>query len=391
MDNLTIKRICLMVQVFLFTLVANAQYHLGWDEHEYLEIPDPPFNGYVAHATWNVNNNNLTFKEADEAGAIIYPNHYFEGTSIVTCNYRYEYYRNGRYQTATGTATYSISFKSVEAVLDKKELTINVGESASIKGSFPGLTSMSGSPKMTWKSSNENVVTVSNSGSIVTPTGKIKAVGSGQARVTLDPVIGPPVSCTVNVTYIAPQKAEITPNPLNVTVGNTKSLNVKYSPEGASAKKVTWESSNPNVATVSNTGLVKGVSVGNATITATTDNGVTATANVNILPQPTSVSLPFSITIPLGYSKTITPTVYPEESETTYKWKSSDTSVATVYSGTIKGTKEGKATVTVTTENGKSAECNVQVVLTPTELDYRNATNRSNVIESLVKRSLKNK
>ena len=79
-------------------MVTNAQYNLEWDEHAYLAIPDAPYDGYIASATWNVNNRNLTFKEADEAGAIIYPNHYFEGTSLVTCNYRYEYYLNGNYR-----------------------------------------------------------------------------------------------------------------------------------------------------------------------------------------------------------------------------------------------------------------------------------------------------
>ncbi len=391
MKKFTNKRLFLLVQLCLLTIATNAQYHLEWDEHQYLGIPDPPNNGYIAHATWNVNNNNLTFQEADEAGAIIYPNHYFEGTAIVTCNYRYEYYRNGRPQTATSSVSYSISFKSAEAVLDKTELSMSIGQSETIKGSFPGLKSMHGSPKMTWESSDDNIVTVSGSGSIANPTGKIKAVGSGEAYVTLDPIIGPPVSCIVNVEYISPRKAELTPNPLNVTVNKTKSLKISFSPEGASAKNITWESSNTNIATVSTSGLVKGIAEGRATITATTDNGVTATAEVIILPPPTSVSLPSTLTIPIGYSKTIVPTVYPAESETTFRWSSSDTSVATVSSGTIKGKTKGHATITVTTENGKTAECEVRIEPTPTELDYRNASNRSSAIESLVKRSLKNK
>ncbi len=378
-----------MIQICLIALVANAQYHLAWDEHEFLEIPDPPYDGYVARAIWNVNNSNLTFKEADEAGAIIYPNHYFEGTSIVTCDYRYEYYRNGHYRTGTATATYAITFRSVEAILDKTELSMSVGESATIRGSFPG-QNVYGSPKMKWESSDESIVTVSGSGSIP-PRGNIKAVDTGKARITLDPVIGPPVSCIVNVTYVAPQKAEITPNPLSVTTGKTKNLTISYSPDGASAKKVTWESSDPDVATVSQSGLVKGISEGKATITATTDNGVMATAEVNVLPLPISVSLPNRVTILKGYSKTITPTVYPSESSTTFEWSSSDTSVVTVYSGTIKGKKAGTATITVTTENGKTAECVVYVKSVPSELEYCNVANRSNVIDSLVKRSLKNK
>ena len=144
-----------MKKILLFFMLClgvsvSAQYCLEWDEYAYLQIPDPPFDGYVAHATWNVNNRNLTFKEADETGAIIYPNHYFEGSSIVTCNYRYEYYRNGNYQSGTSVASYTVTFKSKEAVLDRSEISLSIGQTGTIKASFPGVSSISGSPKMTW-------------------------------------------------------------------------------------------------------------------------------------------------------------------------------------------------------------------------------------------------
>lgn len=384
------KKNLLSVFMLCFTLLANAQYHLEWDEHAYLEIPDPPFNGYVAHATWNVNNSNLTFKEADEAGAIIYPNHYFEGTSIVTCNYRYEYYRNGRYQTGTSVASYSITFKSKEAVLDKSEISLAIGKTETIKASFPGVSSISGSPKMTWKSSDEDIVSVSSNTGATNWSAKIKAVSSGKATITFDPVIGPPKTCVVNVAYIAPSQAKLTPNPLNVTVGKTKRLDISYSPEGASAKKVTWESSNTNIATVSTSGVVKGIAEGKTIITATTDNGTKATAEVNVVPLPSSVSLPNSLIIYVGYSKTLIPSVIPANSETSFTWKSSDTSVATVSAGKITGKKSGTTTITVTTENGKTSVCEVTIKSTPVELNSKNANNRANVIETIVKRSLNN-
>lgn len=385
------KKNLLAVFLSCFALIANAQYYLEWDEYAYLEIPDPPFNGYVAHATWNVNNRNLTFKEADEAGAIIYPNHYFEGTSIVTCNYRYEYYRNGRYQTGTSIASYTITFKSKEAVLDKNEISIAIGKTETIKASFPGVSSIYGSPKMTWISSDEDIVQVISSSGTTNWSAKIKAVSSGKATITFDPVIGPPKTCVINVAYIAPSKATLTPNPLNVTVGKTKRLDINYSPKGASAKKVTWESSNSNIATVSTSGIVKGIAEGKTIITATTDNGVKTTAEVNVLPLPSSVSLPNNLTINVGYSKTLIPSVIPADSETSFTWKSSDISVATVSLGKITAKKPGSATVTVTTENGKTSVCEVTIKSTPIELNSKNASNRANVIETIVKRSLKNK
>lgn len=385
------KKVLILFLLLLCMYNVSAQYHLAYKECAYLAIPDPPYNGYVAHALWNVNNSNLTFDAADEAGAIIYPNHYFDETSLVTCSYRYEYYRNGRYQTATSSVSYTVSFKSIEAKLDVTELSLNVGQKATVKASFPTGSSISGSPNMTWESDDDYIATVSSKSGSTNWTGTVKAVSSGRTKITFDPVIGPPCYCYVDVAYIAPKSAELTPNPLNVTVGKTKTIKVSYAPKGASAKKTTWVSSNTNVATVSTSGVVKGVAEGEATITVTTDNGITATAKVIVLPLPTSVYLPATANINLGYSKTLTPTVSPANCETTYKWSSSDTSVATVSSGKVTGKKEGTAKITVTTENGKTSECVVTVKNTNLNLDYRNANNRASAIESLVKRTFNKK
>lgn len=373
-----------------FALLANAQYQLEWNEHCYLELPDPPYNGYMISAIWNVNNNCLTFHETSEVGAIIYPNHYFEGTSIVTCNYRYEYYRNGRMYTSTGIASFSIQFKSKQVVLNKSEISLNIGQTEKISASFPGVTYIPSGANMKWESSDSDIVSVSSSGSGSTNwSATVKALKSGKAKITFDPVIGPPQTCVVNVAYIAPEKATLKPNPLNVTVGKTQKFQISYSPEGASAKSIVWESSNTNIATVSSTGVVKGIAEGKATVTATTDNGVKCSAEINVLPLPTSVSLPSSVTVNVGYSQTLTPTLTPSNSECTYKWSSSNTSIATVSSGKVTGVKAGTTTISVTTENGKTATCQVIVQTTPVELNAKNAGNRATVIENMVKRLLK--
>lgn len=386
------RKIFLSVLMLCFALFANAQYHLEWNEHAYLEIPEPPFKGYVAHATWNANNSNLTFQESDEAGAIIYPNHYFEGTSIVTCSYRYEYYRNGRYQSGTSFASYTITFKSKEAVLDKSEITLTIGKTETIKASFPGGSYISGNPKMTWESSDKDIVSISSNGKpgVTNTSVKIKAAASGNATIIFDPVIGPPKTCVVNVAYIAPQSATLTPNPLNVTIGKTKKLDISYSPEGASAKRVTWDSSDNNIATVNSSGVVKGIAEGKVIVTATTDNGTKTDAEVIVLPLPSSVSLPNTMAIYVGYSNILLPSVLPANSETSFTWKSSDTSIATVSSGTITGKRPGSATITVTTENGKTSTCEVTVKRTPLELNSKNAYNRAKVIETIANRSIQN-
>jgi hypothetical protein len=77
----------------------------------------------------------------------------------------------------------------------------------------------------------------------------------------------------------------ITLNKTTATIktGSTDQLTATITPSTATNKSVTWSSNNTAVATVSDTGLVKAVASGTATITATTaDGGFTATCVVTV-------------------------------------------------------------------------------------------------------------
>jgi hypothetical protein len=88
------------------------------------------------------------------------------------------------------------------------------------------------------------------------------------------------------ITRIIPVNSlKVTPAIAAVESGGTQQLTTATSPVNATIQTVTWSSSNPAVATVSNTGLVTGVSTGTAIITATgTSSGKTATATVTVDP-----------------------------------------------------------------------------------------------------------
>lgn len=76
---------------------------------------------------------------------------------------------------------------------------------------------------------------------------------------------------------------DVTPATLSLEVGDTSDLEVVVTPAGAS-QQVAWTSSAPAIASVSETGLVKGLAVGTATITATsaTDGTKTDTCAVTV-------------------------------------------------------------------------------------------------------------
>ncbi|MBR2698215.1 MAG: Ig-like domain-containing protein [Clostridia bacterium] len=80
-------------------------------------------------------------------------------------------------------------------------------------------------------------------------------------------------------------------------------------------------------------------------------------------PQPVSVALDRTGTVrlPLGDTLTLTPVLTPADAETTFTWRTSKKSVATVSGGVVTAKKAGTATVTVTTANRKRASVRIRV------------------------------
>ena len=82
----------------------------------------------------------------------------------------------------------------------------------------------------------------------------------------------------VAVTGVSLNKTETT-----ISVNATETLTATINPDNATNKKVTWTSSVPGVATISDNGIVKGIAEGTATITVKTDDGnYTATCDVTV-------------------------------------------------------------------------------------------------------------
>lgn len=156
------------------------------------------------------------------------------------------------------------------------------------------------------------------------------------------------------------------PSTKTIYVADSEQLNYTLQPSN-STSTVTWKSDNTSIATVSSSGLVKGIAEGKTTIRATTDNGKTASCEVTVKKvEATSISLPSSKTVYIGETVTLTYTMSPSNAMSSVTWKSADTSIATVSSsGVVTGKKEGSTNITVTTDNGKSASCRVSVEQKP--------------------------
>ena len=168
------------------------------------------------------------------------------------------------------------------------------------------------------------------------------------------------INVTVPIDSIALNKTST-----ELWAGDTEKLTVTYNPEDASGKTVTWKSDNNKVATVSQDGTITAEGKGTATITATTENGKTATCKVTVKQPVTGVTLnKTTLDLEKDQTEKLVATVLPAnaDGDKTVTWKSSNNAVATVsQDGTVTAVGKGSCNITATTENGKTATCKVTV------------------------------
>ena len=116
----------------------------------------------------------------------------------------------------------------------------------------------------------------SQGGEIITPT----PTGTPTETPTITPTPNPGVDTDVSAVTIKLNKSYAT-----LYVGNSMTLQASVTPANASYT-ITWTSSDAAVS-VSN-GIVTAMKVGDATITATTNNGLTATCNITVISNSSS-------------------------------------------------------------------------------------------------------
>ena len=85
-----------------------------------------------------------------------------------------------------------------------------------------------------------------------------------------------------NVSPVDPTKLTILPSKLELLCGQTAQLTYSCTPSDAVVSSLEWKSSNPEVATVNEKGLVETLQCGHATLMATAQNGVTGKCELEI-------------------------------------------------------------------------------------------------------------
>ncbi|NLW79178.1 MAG: Ig domain-containing protein [Ruminococcaceae bacterium] len=165
----------------------------------------------------------------------------------------------------TDTAPQSVAVKSVEMPMGAKML--EKGRKVTLKATVSPANAAN--KKITWRSSDKKVATVSSKG-------VVKALKNGKATITAT-AGGKTAKCTITVSANAAQKAvrAVTLSKRKATLKTSKTLRLMatVAPQAAKQKKVVWASSDPKIATVSASGVVKALTRGTVKITASSYEG----------------------------------------------------------------------------------------------------------------------
>ena len=272
--------------------------------------------------------------------------------------------------TSTNGKTASCTVTVEKKLIPITEVSLSESAVGIIEGNTHKLTATvlpentTDSKSVSWSSSNEAVATVSEDGTIT-------AKSAGTAIITATSSNGKTADCTVTVSKkeIPITEVHLDKSSATLTEGDSTTLVATVLPENTTdGKSIKWSSSNVAVATVDLMGKVTAKSAGTAVITATSENGKTASCAITVekkLIPITEVSLSESaVGIIEGNTHKLTATVLPENTtdSKSVSWSSNNEAVATVSEdGTITAKSAGTAVITATSTNGKTAGCTVTV------------------------------
>ena len=337
-------------QVTVVTYVANITLNHGSmqlynGDNATLSVSVLPENANNKEVSFNSSNPSVA--SVDELGNISAKT---AGVATITVSAK-----DGSGKSATCQVTVLQHVASV--TLSNSTLTLGVGTQQQLSATVNPANASD--KQVTWKTSNESVATVDING-------LVSAVGKGTAQITATSREGNKTAvCNIEVRQYV---NSITMNSsMQLYNGDNATLSVSVLPENANNKEVSFNSSNPSVASVDELGNISAKTAGVATITvsAKDGSGKSATCQVTVLQHVASVTLSNStLTLGVGTQQQLSATVNPANaSDKQVTWKTSNESVATVdINGLVSAVGKGTAQITATSREGnKAAVCNIEV------------------------------
>ncbi len=218
---------------------------------------------------------------------------------------------------------------------------------------------------------NKNIVWQSNNPSIarVNDNGLVSALSCGNAIITAYCKENASIKATCEIAVHQPlQSISLTPTNLRLKAGEMyEGFSISYNPATADNKHVTWQSSNPSIATIDSNGKITAITGGEVKITVTSEENqaIKAECIVSVIQPVTGISInKTAIELIEEEFEQLIATITPDNaSDKKINWTSSDVSVAMVSpDGTVYAIKPGQATIMATTvDGGFVALCKIKV------------------------------
>lgn len=266
-----------------------------------------------------------------------------------------------------GTAAITIAPQPVASVvITPRADTAFVGERAAFRATALDAQSNPLSDRFVlWSSDNPAVATVSSDGEVIA-----LAVGSALIRATVE---GKFAEATMSVRPVPVARVVVSPNQVALDPGQTSQLAVTLSDSSGNVltgRNVAYATSDVQIASVSELGLIIAVAEGAATIQVSSE-GKSATAAVTVNPVPVaSIRItPNAVSLQPTQTKRLVAQALDAQGKPlanrTYAWSTDDASVATVnQSGDVTGVGSGSVAIRATS-GGQTGSANVSVSNTP--------------------------
>ncbi len=209
----------------------------------------------------------------------------------------------------------------------------------------------------------------------IAKTSKIRLTNQIFSKTQGKEYVLPDATCTVSTERALIQDILLNYSSIDLIVGNTEQLSARITPDFASAKDLEWASLNPEIASVSPTGLVTALALGSTTVRATAadGSGVFAECAVNVVPtvaQGISINQTGPIELNMTQTFRLTATVSPEDAtDKSVTWQTSNTEVAIVdASGLVTPIAVGECEIIATNSAGDTAS--ISVIVSPAPIKW---------------------
>lgn len=176
--------------------------------------------------------------------------------------------------SATNNTPKTIAVTSVQ-IQNKNKTELTTGKTYQLTATVEPTNATNS--EITWNSNNTSIATVNSSG-------EVTALKEGTVKITAKSNNGKEDSIEFNIKNpdVKVSKITLDEETTSMRVGDIKHIIATVEPDNATNKKITWTSSNENIAKVEN-GKITAISEGTADIIVTSENGIGSICAVTVI------------------------------------------------------------------------------------------------------------